>query len=224
MANYSEFQESPINKLMNKFCYFFVVNIYFILCNMLLILASNLFEVKLNNILIFFIAFIPTGSSLGGLFHFMNKVNDTNGISGSKEYFIGYIKNFKDSMRLWLLILTLTTILIADLVICFQNSKFLILIIPTILMILFILIIGSYSMPILCRYKISLWNNIKLSLHLIFKKPIVTIANLTILVLWIALLLINNLFFVFFASSICSFLLAKNLRSIYEYIERIYLL
>lgn len=53
MSKYADFQDKPINKTLSYIHWFFISNIYFALCNILLMLSLYLFDIKFENIAIF---------------------------------------------------------------------------------------------------------------------------------------------------------------------------
>lgn len=193
------------------------------MCNLLFVISTYLLPLKLNNTSIFFIALLPTGPAICALFSFMYKLNNGKEIRSTVDYFRDYARNFKSSMKLWLIVLSIETILTIDLIICIKNNKFLILVLPMALMLTFTIITGVYAMAISCRYEISLKHNLKLSIYMMFKKPIASLINVVIVVSWIRLLSIGNIFITLFISSGAMYLIAKNLSRVYMLIDEKYL-
>lgn len=223
MDDCSDFQNSPISKF---FKYIYIItfgSIYFVLCNFLLIIAIYLLKIEIENILGFFIALIPTGPSLAALISIISKVSSDEEIHITKEFFKEYIKNFKAALKVWITLLTLGTILILDLDICFRYSNFPLLILPIILIFIFIILLVLNSFPILCRYEIDTWNNFKLSIHFIFKKPLTSIANLLILIVCIYFLKFNNIFIQLLIPGIAIFAIMNVYQKIYFIIDNEYL-
>lgn len=223
MDDCSDFQNSPISKF---FKYIYVItfgSIYFVLCNFLLIIATYLLKIDIENMLVLFIALIPIGPSLAALISIISKLSSDEEIHITKEFFKGYIKNFKAALKVWIILLTLVTILILDLVICFQYTNFPILILPIISIFIFVLLLILNSFPILCRYEIDTWNNFKLSIHFIFKKPLTSITNLLILIVCIYLLKFNNIFIQLLIPGIAIFAIINVYQKIYFIIDKEYL-
>lgn len=223
MSSYSDFQNSSINKI---FRYIYTITfggIYFVLYNFLLVGALYILKIDLRNIVAFYIALIPVGPALAALITVINNLNKEKDINITKDFFKGYIKNFKASIKMWTMLLTLATILVFDLVICFKNSKFPLLVIPMIIMLVFVLVILVNSFPILCRYEINTINNIKLSISLILKKPSITITNLAILIIWLNLLNLNNFIIKLLISGVAVLAMIKVYEKNYLIIDKNYL-
>ncbi|MBE6070611.1 MAG: DUF624 domain-containing protein [Clostridium butyricum] len=223
MAKYSDFQDKPINKTLNYIHWFFISNIFFSLCNILFTLSIYLFDLKFDNILIFFLALIPTGPALSALCYFMHKLISDKYVDTTRDFFKGYTQNFKESLKLWIVFLVISFVIIFDLKLCFINGKFLLLFPPMILIMILASILISYSIPILSRYEIKLFNAIKLSFYLALKNPITTTINLFIIGLSLYIFLYSKGLLVFFVPSIGCYILMKNMNSTFLFIENKYL-
>lgn len=220
---YSDFEESSISKI---FKYIYTItfgSIYFSLCNIIAFIIFHILKFDLQNILFFYIALIPSGPSFAALIYVINNLKKKDNSHVTKEFFKGYKKNFKASLKIWTIILTITTILIFDLLICFKNNKFPILIIPMTIMLIFILLVLVNSFPILCRYEINTINNIKLSINTILRKPSISITNLAILIIWLNLLNLNNLIIKILISGVAIFAMMKVYDRNYVMIDNSYL-
>lgn len=223
MNDYNDFQNSSIGRFFMGLYTITFGSIYFVLCNALIIIALYALKIDIRNIIAFYIALIPTGPALAALISVINKFNENYEMSITKDFFKYYIKNFKSSIKIWSILLTLCTILIFDLSICFQNNKFPILIIPMIIMLLLIILLILNSIPILCRYEIDTWNNLKLSFYLIFRKPFNSAVNIVILLAWLNLLDFNNFIIKLLVSGIAVFLIMKFYEKTYKIIDNEYL-
>lgn len=223
MSDYNDFQSSSISKFFTGIYTITFGSIYFTLCNFLIIISLYALKIDIRNIIAFYIALIPTGPSLSAFIAVINKFNENKEINITKDFFKQYIKNLKPALKIWIILLTLGTILIFDLNICFENSKFPILILPMIMMLILIILLILNSFPILCRYEINTWNNLKLSIYLIFRKPLNSIINLLILIVWVNLLNFNNIIIKLLASGIAVFLIMKCYQKNYEIIDNEYL-
>lgn len=104
-----------------------------------------------------------------------------------------------------------------------MNRKFIFLIIPMIFMLLFLIILCSYSIPILSKYEIKLLDNIKLSFYLALKTPIKTLLNLVIIALSAYIFLYISNIIGLFVFSLSSYILMKNMASCFLFIESKYL-
>lgn len=223
MSDYSDFEEKRMNKVFNYLHWFFLSSIYFILCNILNTLSIHLLELKIDNLLIFFISMILTGPALVALCSFMNKVIYFNYVDTTRDFFKGYTENFLDSLKLWMILLITATILIFDLNLCLISGKFLFLVIPMILMLIFDITLISYSLPIMSKYKIKTFDTIKLSLYLTVKNPLTTIINFFIIIFSIYMVIYYKWFITLFIASISCFLIIKNMKYSFLFIENKYL-
>lgn len=223
MNNYSDFEEKRLNKIFNYLHWFFISSIYFFVCNILNATSMYLFELNIDNIIIFFISMILTGPALVALYSFMDKIVYCNYVDTTRDFFKGYTRNFLDSLKLWIILLTIAFILIFDLNLCFVSGKFLFLIVPIISMLVIDIILMSYSLPIISKYKIKLLDTIKLSLYLAIKNPITTVINLIIVVVSTYITIYYKGFFSFFISGIGCFLIIKNMKYSFLFIENKYL-
>lgn len=223
MNNYSDFEEKRVTKVFNYLHWFFLSSIYFFICNILNVISMYLFKLNIDNLLIFFISMILTGPALVALYSFMDKVIYFNYVDTTRDFFKGYTENFLDSLKLWIILLTIGFILIFDLNLCFTSGKFIFLIIPMISMLVIDIILISYSLPIISKYKIKLLDTIKLSLYLTIKNPITTIINLIIVTASAYMNVYYKGFLAFFISSISCFLIIKNMKHSFLFIENKYL-
>lgn len=220
---YFNFEESSISKFFKYIYTLTFGSIYFSLCNIIAFMAFHILKLDLQNILFFYIALIPSGPAFAALIYIINNLRKKEEIHITKDFFKGYKKNFKASLKIWTIILTITTILIFDLLICFKNSKFPILIIPMTMMLIFILLILVNSFPILCRYEINTMNNIKLSMNTILRKPSISITNLAILIIWLNLLNLNNFIIKLLISGVAILAMMKVYEKNYIMIDNYYL-
>lgn len=220
---YFNFEESSISKFFKYIYTLTFGSIYFSLCNIMAFTAFHILKLDLQNILFFYIALIPSGPAFAALIYIINNLKKKDEVHITKDFFKGYKKNFKAALKIWTIILTITTILIFDLVICFKNSKFPILIIPMTIMLIFILLILVNSFPILCRYEINTINNIKLSINTILRKPSISITNLAILIIWLNLLNLNNFIIKLLISGVVILAMMKVYEKNYIMIDNYYL-
>lgn len=223
MAQINDFDNKPINRTLNYIHWFFLTSIYFTLTNILFILAIYTFDLKFNNILIFFIALIPSGPSITALCSCMNKVLFDKYVDTTRDFLKSYKKNFIISLKFWIPLLCIAFILIFDSKLCFANGKFLVLQIPIILMLIFSIILFSYVFPIISRYEIKLIDSIKLSIYLSLKNIFNTIINLLILLISSYLFLNSRGIIGFFLSSITCFAILLNMKSSFRFIENKFL-
>lgn len=223
MSKTNDFDDKPINKILNYIHWFFLTSIYFTLTNILFILAIYTFDLSFDNLLIFFIALIPSGPAITALFSCMNKVIFDKYVDTTRDFFKAYKENFILSMKFWIPLLCISSLLIFDIKLCFVNGKFLVLQIPLILMMIFSIVLASYVFPIICRYKIKLIDSIKLAIYLSLKNLLNTIINLLIIIFSAYLFINSRGLLGFFLSSIACFGILLNLKASFTFIQNKFL-
>lgn len=223
MSKYTDFQDKPINKTLSYIHWFFVSNIYFMLCNILLIASALFIGFKFKFSLLFFISLIPTGPALTALFSFTNKLITDKYVDTTRDYFKGYSNNLLISLKVWLIFLIISFILILDLKLCFNSGKFLFLLLPLFIIMISSTAIISYTIPIISKYQIKLLDSLKLSIYLVFNKPVNTLINLGIIAFSLYILIYSNGFIALIISSISCYLINLNLKSSYLFINNKYL-
>lgn len=219
--------ESDDNKFYNILRYihlFFLSNIYFSLCNILLIISLFLFEMSFYNIFIFFIPLVFLGPSLSALFYLFNKfLYLDRDLLITKEFFLGYKKNFFNTLKVWIPLLLITFIIIFDFKINFLNPKLSLLNIPlTVLFIIDILVI-IYNFIFISKYEINAINTLKLSCYSLIKNPFTSIINFIIIVSCLFILLYSKSLLSLFIVGFSCYLILKNLRNTFSFIESTYI-
>ena len=219
--------ESNGNKFYNilKYIHLFLLsNIYFGVCNFLLILTLIFFQLDFYNILIFLIPIIFIAPSLSALFYLYNKfINLDKDLVVTKEFFKGYKNNFASSLKIWIPLLISILIIILDIKIIFLNLNLLILTVPLTLLFIFNILIMLYSIILNSKYEISFFNNFKLSVYLLIKKPLISILNLLIISFCILILLYSNSLISLFIVGLSAYLIFNNLNKSFLAIEKYYI-
>lgn len=223
MAGYRDFEDKPINKTLSYIHWFFISSIYFFICNIIFVLSLFLFDIKLNNMVIFFIAVIPAGPSLTALFYFTNKLVYDKYVDTTRDFIKGYKKNALLSLKFWMIFLIILFVGIFDLKLCFSNGNFLFLIIPLSIILIFSICICSYALPIISKYEIKIFDVFKLSFYLSFKKPLNTFVNIIIISFFLYFIFYSPGIMSIFISSISCYLIQHNLKSSYLFIDNKYL-
>lgn len=219
--------ESSDNKFYNILKYihlFFLSNIYFGICNFLLILTLIFFEVNFYNILIFLVPIIFIAPSLSALFYLFNKfIYIDKDLIITNEFFTGYKKNFFSSLKVWIPLLISIIIITLDINISILNKRLLILIIPLSFIFIFNVLIMLYSLILNSKYEITFINNLKLSFYILIKKPFTALLNLIIIITCIFILLYSKSLISLFIIGISAYLILKNLNKSFLIIENIYI-
>jgi uncharacterized membrane protein YesL len=104
-----------------------------------------------------------------------------------------------------------------------MNGKFLFLILPMTLILILAVIFISYALSVLSKYEIKLYDLTKLSVYLSLKNPIKSILNLIIIsVLFYIFLSFSNLLGMFIPS-LGAYLIMRNMKYSFLFIDRKYL-
>ncbi|WP_299090501.1 DUF624 domain-containing protein [uncultured Metabacillus sp.] len=225
MEERKEFGQGILFIATNYIYWLLVTNLYFILTNSLFIFFFMTLKPSFSNIIVYFLALIPTGPALAALCYSMEKLVRTKELSPTRDFFYGYRKNIKDTFSVWLPILIVYFILLVDLQYLRQSASetsqilsiviFILTIVWTMLC-LNILIINS-------RYKFRVRDVFKLSVYYSFMKFKQTIGNLLILFIVAFLTVMTTDFFIVFTASIIAFLMMLNMKEMLEDIERNFL-
>jgi uncharacterized membrane protein YesL len=223
MSNTKDFQDRPMNRTFNYIHWFFITNLFFFLCNAPILLVLYTLNISISNILIFFVALIPTGPSLTALYSCMNKIHRDKYLDTTRDFFKGYKENFFVSMKLWLLLLIPTFIIIFDINLCLTNNNFSYLLIPLIFLFVLILSLGSYSFPLLSKYQIKLVDLLKLSIYLLFKNIMNTIINLIIIFVSAYLFFNSNGIISIFLFSAACYASLFNMKKAFMFVENKFL-
>src|SRR5699024_6327359 len=93
---------------------FMVVIFYVVFLNIFFLFFYFTLVPVFSNIIIYFLALIPTGPSIAALYYSISKIIHEKDLSPTKDFFYGYKINFKDALKLWLPLLAIIFILILD--------------------------------------------------------------------------------------------------------------
>ncbi len=221
MEEKNQFGQGILFTFTNYIYAFLLTNIYFVLANSLFIFFFLTLEPSFSNILLYFLALIPTGPAVAALYYSMEKLVKTKELSPTHDFFHGYRKNIKDILSIWFPILIVYFILLVDLQYLRQT--------PTesnqILSIVILILIAVWTMLILnaiaisSRYKFRMRDIWKLSVYYSFMKVKNTIGNMLILFILAFVTTVTTDFLILFVSSIVVFLLALNTKEMLSHIE-----
>ena len=224
MLNNFEANDNKFYSALKYIHLFFLSNIYFALCNILLLTATVFFELSFYNILVYLIPLILLGPSLSALISLLNKfLYLDKDIVITKSFFLFYKKNFIASLKIWLPCLLTACIIIFDLKIIQSNKNLLILSIPLVLLLLIDILLMFYSLIFISKYEITFFNTLKLSLLSIIKKPFTAILNFIIILICTFILIYSNSIISLFIIGLSFFLILKTLKSTFLFIENTYI-
>jgi uncharacterized membrane protein YesL len=169
-----------------------------------------------SNIIIYFLALIPSGPAITALCYSMDKLVRTKELSPTRDFFYGYKTNIKGTFSVWLVILIVYFILLIDLQ-YFRNS-------PTemgqiLSIVIFVLslmwtIISLNAMIINSKFKFRIRDIFKLAVYYSFRKFKSTIGGVLILFIFGFLTTVTTDFLVIFVSSLVAYFMMMNSREI----------
>lgn len=180
MARKKEFGEGPIYSLFNYIMWTFASNIYFMLCNILLVIYFMIFANDIRNTYgLLYIALLPMAPALTALYATVGKIIREKDISVTSYFFKSYKSNFKQAFILGFIECTAILVSIADIKYFstikygkYLTSLFIILIVV-------IFCIGLYAFPLLSRFYLKTTDIIKIAFVYSIKKIHITIFNLS---------------------------------------------
>jgi uncharacterized membrane protein YesL len=208
MNKKNEFNEGLIFTIFNYIYWSFLSNVYFILCNLLFVFYffTIKFTGSLESSILLIISLIPVGPALTALCSCMDKIIRDKDINITTYYFKSYKRNFKQSMKLWLIALFVQSLLISDLKFLSSKNIYMYLYVLIFVFMLYSLIIYIHMFPILSRFNLKSMDILKLSFVYSFKKFQVTLINiLTIVVSGFVVYFFPSIsiFFVFSLTCLC---------------------
>ncbi|MGL4338553.1 MAG: DUF624 domain-containing protein [Turicibacter sp.] len=169
--------------------YLVVGNIYFLLVNIPAVFIAYLYlmDTRVSTLEVF-IALIPIGPGMVALLSAMNKLINKKESTITKDFFKAYKNNFKISLFVWTIQLSVLVILYVDILHKVSPLRY--------LFILLFIIMSSmtfYTLPLIVSFHIKLKDALLLSFMLILKKFVITFT------IW-GVLILGALFFFFTAS------------------------
>lgn len=167
--------DRPLYKITQYIYYFFMINFYFIICNILFFVAFYLADFTIKNILLFYVTLIPMGPSITAVLSTMGKLVREKDLSPTVDFFKAYKLNFVDTMKYWFIQLTILLILVIDIYYSINNSNILS---PVFLIFIIVCIfIMIYAFPIISRFEVKIKNLFIISIYSNFKFPKATLLN-----------------------------------------------
>lgn len=201
------FSLEKILSFFNTIFFFFVINLFFMICNLPSILF--LIFIGFSNIStylpLFLLCLIPLGPSLAAIFYSMYKLVTYKACPLIRSFFEGYKKNFKAGIAISLCQLIVIFILTCNIRIF--ASAYPVFILHLLFIILFGIVILSipYSYLLQIHFKMSLLEIIKASFTLVFTHPLLTLCNAMIFLFILMIFEITPGTAVLFMSSLYAF-------------------
>lgn len=221
MKKKKEFDQSAIYLICSFISWCFLGNLYFIICNIpiILVLIGIRGVISPGTLIMLFFAALFTAPAYTALLGTMGKAIKDNSLSFTKTYFKSYKQNFKQSFIIGALISFITFISFIDTKF-FAAQSYGSYFIPVLYaLLIFIYLIALNAFPIISRFYMRNRDILKISFYYTFKKIKITIINIIIFI--IALLFFNRfvsigILFVFGAVSL---LVMFNEKEILEELE-----
>lgn len=221
MDEKNQFGQGILYTFTNYVYAFLLTNIYFVLTNGLFIFFFMTLEPSFSNILLYFLALIPTGPAVAALYFSMEKLVRTKELSPTHDFFYGFKKNVKDILSIWFPILLVYFILIVDLQYLRQTPTELNQILSIVIFVLIVLwtMLILNAVALSSRFKFRMRDVWKLSVYYSFMKVKNTVGNMLILFILAFITTITTDFLILFVSSIVFYLLALNTKEMLSDIE-----
>lgn len=187
----------------------FLGNLYFWLCNIPLIAYFLIVGIKniQSSILLFILCLVPIGPSLTALMYSMGKLVRDRNVHITKDYFSSYIKNFMQSLLLWVIQLSLFFMLYINIQ-YFRKLDYGYILIPFFYAaIILLVLITLYAYPLISRFYMKTIDVIKASFAFTISIPLLTLGNIIIIIFALMLIEIRPSYAVLFINSITCYLI-----------------
>lgn len=211
--------DKPLFIITNNFYNFLLVNLLFMISNIIFLHINFFTSISFNSALVFMVSFIPMGPALGAAFYAMGKLQREKEISPIKDYFRGYRQNFKTSLMFWIPQLIIVYLLFGNYYHITRTGEFSVFILLTIVLLVFVLTLNLYAFPVMVRFEMSAKNLWIISILYFFKHWKITFLNFTTLVSFAIIYFQFPFISLLFLASIIPFLIMMNLRLLLAEIE-----
>jgi uncharacterized membrane protein YesL len=221
MEEKKEFGQGILYIITNYIYWLLLTNIYFVVTNSLFIFFFMTLKPSFSNILLYFLALLPTGPAIAAMCYSMEKLVRTKEISPTRDFFYGYKKNVKDTFSVWLPILVVYFILIVDLQYLRESTSDTSQIISIVIFILTLIwtMLCLNILTINARYKFRIRDVWKLSVYYSFTKFKQTFGNFLILFIVAFVTTVTTDFLIVFTSSIIAYLMMLNMKEMLTDLE-----
>lgn len=181
---FKDFYEKPIFTYSNYIFGFIQSSIYFLICNIFLVLffIVTSYSTKAFSIATLFLCLIPMGPALGALYCIYSKLISEKDIFFASKYWYYYKIYFKSFFKIWIIELALLFIFTIDYEYFFFNYPNKLIQSMFIIMGIIIISIGFYAFAINSAFTFKLKDLFMLSVLYMIKKLPVTIMKLIILI------------------------------------------
>ncbi|UOQ48377.1 DUF624 domain-containing protein [Gracilibacillus caseinilyticus] len=193
------------------------LNLFFLLSNILMFGSLIFLVPTISNAILYFVAFIPAGPAFAALFYSLNQITNRE-MTPFQIFFTAYKKNFMDSLKVWLPIVTVFFILLIDIQYFNQNPTTTNQILSGIFLVgLFLLVIFSlYALLLITHYQFRIRDSYRLSIYYLVTWIKRSTGNAGILFLTIVLMFMTTDFIILLFASLVAWLLILNTKPIIQ--------
>jgi len=213
-----DYNQGGFFRFSNYVYWLLILNILFVITNIILFAALIALIPTISNAILYYLAFIPTGPALAALFHSLSVLARKKDVSPVQTFFTAYKENFKDSLKVWIPIITVFFILLIDIQYFNQQPTFFNQILNGVFLVaIFLLVIFSiYVLAITTHYTFRLRDIYRLSGYYLLTWIKRTTGNIGILFLTVVLMFFTSDFIIIFICSLVAWLLMLNTKPIIQ--------
>lgn len=221
MQQQKEFGDGILYTFTNYVYYFMVTNFYFAAANVLFLFFFMTLIQSLSNSLLYYLALIPAGPAISALFYSMDKLVRTKELSPAHDFLYGYKSNLKETLFIWLSIVTVMFILIIDVQYLRQSDSLVNSVFSAVIFVfLSIWIVLSLNVMIInSRFSFRKRDLFKISAFYIVKNWKTTLANVGLLLAAAILLSLTTDFLLLFVFSLLAYFIMKQSQPMIKDIE-----
>ncbi|WP_404455188.1 YesL family protein [Virgibacillus necropolis] len=221
MDNGKEFGQGIFSDVTNHIYWLLLLTIYFVLTNVVFLFFLVTLIPSISNIIIYFLALIPTGPSISALCYSIGKLIREKEISPTKDFFYGYKLNFIDTLKCWLPLLLVISVLVIDLKYFNVQDSVSNQILGGLLLVVLILTltVSLYVFLINANFNFRIRDIYRLSVFYCFTKVKATIGNIGIVIMTVFVMYVISDFIILFLAGIVCYALMMNSKQVMEDIE-----
>ncbi|UFT98767.1 YesL family protein [Radiobacillus kanasensis] len=221
MDNGKEFGQGTLSVLTNYIYWLALVNVYFVVCNLLFLFFFLTLIPSYSNIIVYCLTLIPTGPAIAALFYTLSKLIREKEISPTKDFFYGYKINFLDSLKVWVPMLVILSIIMMDIQYLSADPTTRNQVISGILIVLFVLLgtLSIYVFSISSNFSFRVRDIYRLSMYYSFTRMKHTVGNIGIVLITLFLMFIVSDFLLLFIAGLVAYALALNNHAIMDDIK-----
>lgn len=201
------FNFDKILETFNYIFWFFTLNLFFWILNIPIILFFTFIGISqiFTYFPMFLVCLIPTMPSFAVILYCVNKIYKNKYINLFKDFFRGFKLNFLQSLVVWCIELTLIFLIYSNIKFFSIVSKNLIVSSLFICLLILIILLTPYLFLIISRFSMTNMQVLRLSFILTFTRPLLTITNFLLILVFMVLFEINPAIVILFFSSIIAF-------------------